>query len=209
MDIALNAEVLCMDEPAGHVSRVILNPIDDELTHLVVKQHGEEHEIDVSHVMSADEARVKLNCSTAYLREQPHFIETEYIYAPFEHQDLDTVGYYYRPYVTMKTYAVKLEHIPVGELAFTRGTPVFAKDGRIGRIDEFVVNPDDYHITHIVLREGHLWGHKDVVIGIEHIKNFDGQGLYLKMTRDQVAALPAIPLHRHYGRQPDAQSTSR
>jgi sporulation protein YlmC with PRC-barrel domain len=203
MDIALNAEVQCTDGNAGHVSRVILNPIDDELTHIVVKHHSGEHEIGVSHIMEVNQDTVKLNCSTDYLEKQPDFIETEYIRTPLEHRELDAngyfmTGYYYMPYVTMETVAIEHEQIPEGEVAFNRGTHVFAKEGRIGRVDEMVVNPDTYHITHIVLREGHLWGQKDVVIGVEHIKNVDDDGVHLKLSKAQVEALPTIPLNRRY-----------
>jgi len=41
-----------------------------------------------------------------------------------------------------------------------RGTRVEATDGHVGHVDEFVVNPENGHITHSVMREGHLWGKK-------------------------------------------------
>ena len=30
-------------------------------------------------------------------------------------------------------------------------------------VDELLVDPENEHITHLVMREGHLWGQKDVV----------------------------------------------
>ena len=74
---------------------------------------------------------------------------------------------FYKPYVTPDiTVEVPVEHlqIPPGELAVRRGTRVEATDGYVGKVDEFVVNPDNGHITHLVMREGHLWGKKDVTI---------------------------------------------
>ncbi len=206
MDIRINAEVRCTDGLAGFVSRAILNPITDELTHIVIKHHEEEYEIDADHILSATEEMVKLDCTRQYLYAQPHFMEVEYVRAPLEHRELEAAGtyptgYYYKPYVTMETYTVTHEHIPEGELAFTRGTQVFAKEGHIGQIDELVVNPDTHHITHIVLRKGHLWGKKDVVIGIEHIKNLDEDGVHLKMTKAQIEALPTVPLKRRFGQK--------
>jgi hypothetical protein len=53
-------------------------------------------------------------------------------------------SYYYLPYVTSdgKAYeSVKTQQIPPGELAVHRGTRVEAKDGYVGKVDEFVVNP--------------------------------------------------------------------
>ncbi len=54
MDIVLNAQVKCTDGVAGHVSRIILNPVADQITHIVVKNRGEEHEVEVAEISSAD-----------------------------------------------------------------------------------------------------------------------------------------------------------
>ncbi len=66
------------------------------------------------------------------------------------------------PYVTPEAYDITLEneHIPVDELAIRRGASVEATDDRLGRVDEFLINPINDTITHLVLREGHLWGQK-------------------------------------------------
>lgn len=201
MDIKLNAEVQCADGSAGHVSRLILNPIKDELTHIVVKHNSREFEVEVSHITSTDDDEVKLDCSRQYLHGKSEFTETEYLKVPREYYGPELGGsYYYMPYVTMETVSVKHEHIPGGEQAFTRGTPVFAENGHIGQVDELVVDPDNrYRITHVVLREGHLWGQKDVVIGVEQVKNIDTEGVHLKLTKAQVEALPTLPIKRHFG----------
>ncbi len=52
--------------------------------------------------------------------------------------------------------SVEYERIPPGELAVRRGARVETTDGHAGRVDEFLVNPADGYITHLVLREGHL-----------------------------------------------------
>ncbi len=205
MDIALNAHVQCADGSAGHVSRIILNPVADQITHIVVQNLGEEHEVEAAEIASADEHEVILKCSSQFVRQQPKFIEVQYIRTPTEHWEIDgdtfTPNFYARPYVTTDTFTVKHENVPENELTFTRGTHVFARDKRIGKIDELVVDPTDYHVTHVVLREGHLWGQKDVVIGVEHVKDIDWDGVHLKLTSEQVGALPTIPLRRHYDRK--------
>ena len=52
--------------------------------------------------------------------------------------------------------SVKYRQIPSGELAVRRGICIEAKDGYVGKVEEFVVNPENGHITHMVMREGHL-----------------------------------------------------
>ena len=67
------------------------------------------------------------------------------------------------PMSVPKTIRVPVEdqQIPPGELAVSRGTRVNATDGYVGHVDELVVDRENGHITHLVMREGHLWGQKD------------------------------------------------
>ena len=51
-------------------------------------------------------------------------------------------------------------------------------------------------ITHIQMREGHLWGKKDVAIPVGDIDFNDGKTVYLKIDKDAVKALPAVEVKR-------------
>ena len=90
------------------------------------------------------------------------------------------------------------EHIPVGEVAIRRGTSVEATDGRIGKVDEFLVHPENDVITHLVLREGHLWGKKDVTIPVSEIDKIAEEAVYLKLDKKAVEALPTVPVRRNW-----------
>jgi len=96
---------------------------------------------------------------------------------------------------TTETYAVKHEHIPDGELEIKRGMAVFARDGQVGHIDDVVVDPVNGNITGIIMREGHLWGAREVVVGIGHVKSIEYDGVYLKSTKTQVSAYPMVHAH--------------
>ena len=91
---------------------------------------------------------------------------------------------------------VELERVPPGELAIHRGAHVRARDGRVGRVDEFLVNVADGHITHLVLREGHLWGQKDVTIPVSEIGRIEEDTVHLKLDKASIEALPGIPVRR-------------
>ncbi len=88
------------------------------------------------------------------------------------------------------------ENIPAGERAVRRGARVQATDGDVGHVDEFLVNPDGDLITHLVLREGHLWGRKDVSIPVSAIDLIEEDTVFLSLSKDDVEALPTIPIHR-------------
>jgi hypothetical protein len=90
------------------------------------------------------------------------------------------------------------ERISPGELAVRRGARVRATDGRVGRIDEFLVEPESGQITHLVLREGHLWGQKVITIPISEIDHIDEKVVYLKVDKKSVEEMPAIAVKRRW-----------
>jgi sporulation protein YlmC with PRC-barrel domain len=151
---------------------------------------------------------IQLSCSKAELKRMDPFTKTTFI----EEKVPDTVlgygggmygmgSYFYMPYVIPdRTVQVPVEQqqIPPGELAVRRGTRVEATDGYVGHVDEFVVNPENGHITHLVMREGHLWGQKDVIIPISAVGNVREETVFLKLDKHQVGALRTFPVHRRW-----------
>jgi sporulation protein YlmC with PRC-barrel domain len=93
---------------------------------------------------------------------------------------------------------VEQKQIPPGELAVSRGTRVEATDGFVGKVDEFVVNPKNGHITHLVMHEGHLWGKKDVIIPVSAMGDTHDDSVFLKLDKHQIESLPTFPLHRRW-----------
>ena len=80
--------------------------------------------------------------------------------------------------------------VPLGEADVDRGEPVHALDGEIGRVQGFLVNPDDHRVTHVLLEEGHLWGRKKVSIPVSAVTGVEN-GIQLSLTKKQVEDLPA------------------
>ena len=195
MEIPMNVKVQCTDGEAGRSVCVILDPVKDEVTHLVVKESGffsTERLVPINLVLETSHDMIKLKCSVAELREMESFTETQFIASPNE-------GTYLWPYyATMDPgiVAIEQEYIPKDELAIRRGDTVFALDGGIGRVDEFLVDPKSDVVTHLVMREGVLFGRKDVTIPVAQIERFENDTVYLKMTKKQIGELPTVPVKR-------------
>jgi uncharacterized membrane protein len=105
------------------------------------------------------------------------------------------------PYVThVETVEmpVEVERVPPGELAIHRGTFVEATDGFVGEVGELVVDPASGHITHFVMREGHLWGKKEKTLPLSAIDYVELDTVYLKLDKRAVELLPTIPVKRSY-----------
>ena len=208
MEIPVQAQVECTNGLCGRSVYVLINPVTDKVTHLVVKEDVSdiEHIVPVEFVTETIANTIRLNCSKAKLKKMRRFIKTTYIEEMVPYISLgagmyDMGAYYYTPYVTPDlTVQVPVEHqqIPPGELALHRGTRVEATDGHVGHVDEFVVNPKNGHITHLVMREGHLWGKKDVIIPLSAMGDTHDDTVFLKIDKKQIELLPTFPLHRRW-----------
>jgi sporulation protein YlmC with PRC-barrel domain len=205
MDIPVNAEVQCVDELAGHASAVILHPISRRVTHFVVSEKEFPHTerlVPVDLVIDTTPHNIRLRCTKEELLAMEPFVETEFIAGIEPYSAYSMEEYRLWPYVLPDPdmgIVVEHEQIPPGELAVRRGTRVEATDGHVGHVDEFLLDPTNMHITHLVLREGHLWGQKDVTIPVSEIDRIDKDVVHLKLDRHSVEKLPGIPVRRWYG----------
>ena len=131
------------------------------------------------------------------------FIETQYVRSDESVSSIyvPASGAYMQPYATpmvTRHTTTEVERIPPGELAVRRGAKVEATDGTVGKVGEFVVDPESGKITHLILLEGHLLGKKEVTLPVAAIKLADPHTVYLKLDKRAVAQLPALPVSRRY-----------
>jgi hypothetical protein len=201
MDIPIDADVQCTDGVAGRSTYVVLNPVTRRVTHVVVRQGSFPHLerlVPVGMVTETSPDQIHLNCSQQELHGLVPFIETEFLPGESPYEAYEPDEYRLWPYVLPddELVPVEYERVPSGELAVRRGSHVRATDGDVGRVDEFLVDRESEHITHLVLREGHLWRQKDVLIPVSEIGQIDEDRVYLTLGKEEVANLPTIPLRR-------------
>lgn len=210
MEIPLNAQVECTDGICGRSKFVLINPVFDQITYLVVGEDespNTEFMVPVDFVTETIADTIRLRCSKTELEKMNPFIKTMVIEErvldrSYGYQaGLDRMGYYYLPYITSESTvyeSYEKKQIPPGELAVRRGTRVEATDGFVGHVDEFVVNPENGHITHMVMREGHLWGQKDVIIPLAAMGKTHEDTVFLKLDKQQLESLPTFPVNRRW-----------
>lgn len=201
MDIPIHAKVICQDDLIGNTILVIINPITRVVTHLVVRKKefpvGEDYLIPVEWVKTSSAEEIHLTCTKEQFDQAKPFVTTEFINEDRPLMDYMPGSYLTWPYVSTQIPVVLHKQIPHGELAIGRGAHVIARDGYIGRVDEFMVTVPESNITHLVLREGHLWGQKDITIPVSEIDMIDEDGnVHLKLLRSEIEKLPAIPLNK-------------
>ena len=188
MEVPVNAQVECVDGSCGHSVGVIVSPRNRQVTHLIVKPRQDlERLVPVDKMAEASPSMIHLRCSQNELTHMDPFIEQEYIMLAPE-------AFMWTPAPQM--IPVPHRRIPQGELAIERGSRVEATDGHVGTVDELLVDPKDEHITHVVLREGHLWGKRDVTIPASEIDRIEDDTVFLKLDKHTLASLPAVPVRK-------------
>ncbi len=202
MEIPIDAEVNCSNGPCGDATCVIVDPIRDQITHVVVQENcGDyiEHLVPIGDVMETTAHHVRLRCTQAELAALPNFLKRQFKRVPMPFLGYPAERYLVWPYVLpdgdgMALMPIRHERIPDHELALHRGSWMMATDGHIGEVDEFIVDPADGHITHLILRKGHFWGHQDVSIPVDEIDRMEADTIYLKLDKHTIGQLTPIAL---------------
>ena len=86
-----------------------------------------------------------------------------------------------------------IDIVPAGEVEEHGGDHVHATDGDIGQVRAFRIDPASGQLTHVLLKEGHAWGRKDVAIPFDKVSGFDG-GIRLTVSKQQVKDLTAVDI---------------
>ena len=189
----IGADVGCTDGACGEVSRLIVDPAADTVTHLVVKpkhQRGHGRLVPVD-LVDTSTGQIRLRCTKAEFEKLDPAEETRQL--P-EEPPTPTIlaGYDPASSVGRRQYVTE-DSVPLGEDEVGPGEHVHATDGHIGQVRGFVVDPDSHHVTHVLLQEGHLWGRKEVAIPISAVTQVD-DGIRLSITRQQVRDLPPVDI---------------
>ena len=209
MDIALGAKVHFSEggtgkaNEIGQVTRVIVNPITQEMTHLVVKAKGSfevEYLVPVNEISDSTPKDVSLAITLNDLRLMDTFETIHYLSKSGPPEDTSDPATIFWPFLPPgdegPMYEMQIQ-VPPEDLVVQRGAQVEATDGKIGKVDGFMVNPENSHITHLVLEKGHLWGQHDIAIPIDSVDDYDGQVVTLKLDKSAVNALPHLKVKRH------------
>ena len=188
-EFAMGAEASCMDGPCGEVTRVIIDPATEKVTHLVIEpklRFSAGRLVPLALVETAADG-IRLRCTVEEFGGLEAAEKTELV------NDITGgpgLGLYAPMGVSYPIPVVVEDVVPLGEEDIDRGEPVHALDGEIGRVEGFGVDPGDHRVTHVLLQEGHLWGRRDVAIPVSAVTKVEN-GIWLSLTKKQVEDLPA------------------
>ena len=188
-EFAIGASASCSDGVCGVVRRIIIDPDNRAVTHLVIEP---KHRLQPGRLVPVDlvdttTGEIRLHCTIAEFDRLEPAEETQIVEGPG--LGIGTLVGGPPLGIPEPTPVVVEDAVPVGETEVSPGDPVLALDGEIGQVQGFLVHPDDHRVTHVLLREGHLWGRKKVAIPISAVTGAEA-GLRLNLTKEQVEDLP-------------------
>jgi sporulation protein YlmC with PRC-barrel domain len=209
-EFTLGASASCSDGECGEVTRIIVDPAARTVAHLAIepRHHREAGRLVPVERVEAAAGEVRLGCTLAEFDQFDPSQEVELAegvdyaggYGPDSvagYGDVGAMGVgvssasgmaigaplgHTKPVVTSDT-------VPEGESDVARHERVHASDGEVGQLKGFAVDPADHRVTHVLLREGHLWGRKEVAIPASAVASLD-DGIWLNITKEQVEELP-------------------
>ena len=207
----IGADASCSDGACGHVSRIIVNPVAREVTHLVVDQkhrNGPDRLVPVD-LVKATTGQLRLRCTLAEFQALRPAQQTEVV------PDLDPTGPHGSPLsvnflpaspgvlLRLNDYGpgrpkgpqeVTVDSVPSGEVDIRRELTVCATDGEIGQVQGLVVEPGGHHVTHVLVQLGHMWGRKEVAVPIGNVMKLGTLLIRLSLTKQQVKDLPSVDI---------------
>jgi sporulation protein YlmC with PRC-barrel domain len=211
MPFKIGADASCADGACGQVSRIIVNPVAREVTHLAVDpkhRQGPGRLVPVD-LVDATTGQIRLRCTLAEFRTLQPAQETESV------PDLDPTGHQHQhspsnqvkwvlsaigpwparrdPSGPEAPQQATVDSVPSGTVDIHRELTVCATDGEIGQVQGLVVEPGGLQVTHVLLQKGHLRGRKEVAIPISAVTKIGTFFIHLSLTKHQVKDLP--PAH--------------
>jgi sporulation protein YlmC with PRC-barrel domain len=204
-EIPVDARVECADGPSGKSIALIVDRETRRVTHFAVEDESLTYApyqrlVPVDQVAETAPGLIRLKCTRDELNAMAPFVHTRYVVNESEDYALYEGGTgpggegEWSTASTAGVAATKVEEeqVPEGEVAIHPGTHVHATDGRVGVVEELMVDPDTAQVTHIVVLGGHWWGKKEVQIPVSAIDHGEGDTVYLNIDKKAIGELPVV-----------------
>jgi sporulation protein YlmC with PRC-barrel domain len=203
VQFTIGAKTSCSDGTRCEITRVIVNPVTESITHLVIEpgHRRSRGRLVPLALVDASSGEVRLRCTEEEFEKLDPAEETRFLPGGSGYQGFGPGQVGYWPYYNLGVgggmgggdiaQTVTFDSVPPGEVDVQRGDPVEATDGDIGRVQGLVIDRDNGHVTHVLLQEGHLWGRKEVAIPISSVVS-TSDGIRLRISKQEVQDLPSV-----------------
>jgi sporulation protein YlmC with PRC-barrel domain len=202
--LVIGNDALCGDGYRGEVRAVVIDPAARTVTHVVVEPDGRRGlaRLVPLDLVDAASGQIRLRCTEAEFMSLDAAEETLAEFAVGQTVPVQLLAPGWRGAdgpsadggsILRIPEQETIDVVPPGEVQEHGGDHVHATDGDIGQVRAFRIDPGSGQLTHVLLKEGHAWGRKDVAIPFDKVAGFDG-GIRLTVTKQQVRDLTAVDI---------------
>lgn len=198
-------------DKVGTVDHIVVNPSDNEVTHIVVEKgflFTDDRVVPVEALREADDDVIILDAAVEEIEEFPQYEETYYVsprdaYNPpsgNRHSWYGTPMFYYPPlgtgmypsysgYAGTATAEKMVENVPADTIMIEEGMKVTTAEGEhAGDVEEVFTNNDD-ELTHLLISKGFIFS-TERLIPIHWVNLMTDKEVRLAVHTDVVEDLP-------------------
>lgn len=188
-----NARVEMIDGYHAFLDSVVIDPGGQAVQQLVIIDTGKNRRlVPMRSISSAEGGIVRLRISSEQFLALPLFDETQFVaqadkerdFISGEKEDAHMVYFMQQGEGAASTNLA-------GDLQLIRGAYVEAKDGTIGTVGEIEIDPDSGKISQLVIFTRKK---EELTLPVALIDRVESDTVYLKLTRDDIASLPATKI---------------
>jgi hypothetical protein len=202
--LVIGNEAVCSDGYRGEVRAVVIDPAARTVTHVVVEPDGR---VGLARLVPLDlvdaaSGPIRLRCTETEFKSLNAAEETLAEFAVGQTVPVQLLAPGWRgtgepaedgSEILRIPEKETIDVVPEGEVEEHGGDHVHATDGDTGQVRAFWIDPAGGQLTHVLVREGHAWGRRDVAIPFDKVTGFDG-GISLSITKKQVSELPSVDI---------------
>ena len=202
--LVIGNDALCSDGYRGEVRAVVIDPAARTVTHIAVEPHGR---LGLARLVPLDlvdaaSGQIRLRCTEAEFMNLDAAEETLAEFALGQPVPVQLLPPGWRGTgepsadggsILRIDEKETIDVVPAGEVEEHGGDHVHATDGDTGQVRGFRIDTGTGALTHVLLREGHAWGRRDVAIPFDAVVGLD-DGIRLSLTREQVRDLPPVDI---------------
>jgi uncharacterized membrane protein/sporulation protein YlmC with PRC-barrel domain len=190
-----NAKAQLLDRKVAEVYSVVIDPARQVVVYFIAQDANQQRWlVPLKDVIDADDELVRLRLTEEEFNQLESFNESKFrreIDADddfFKASDPGTHPIFYVP-----DLGPEMTIAPDKDLALIRGALVEASDGFVGTVEEIAIDPNTGAATEIIIHtEGR--GKVEYTLPVSMIDRAQIDTVYLKLTREEVLSLPAIPV---------------
>lgn len=215
MQLNLNTPVVLADGTTCKLNDIVVDPIDQVVTHLVVTPRHHSYRsrlVPIDDVEAGDDG-LHLDCAESEFERYPYVEMTTFISMDGEITTEDDWEVGFERVKKMPSYSadygqagdavddqveIVYDRIPEKTVEIRRESSVYTTDGgKVGHVDGFATD-DAGGVTHVLLGKGHLWGRRDIAVPIGSVEQIGQDEIWLNLSKDEVDSLPHTPVSRRH-----------